>query len=152
MRRMVMKILVVCHGNVARSQFAHVVLDEHTDHEIRSAGVGKTAGKDSPMSKNMRRLANKMGYGVSVDIDMYTPRSSKATEEDVAWADIVLYMDNPNLVKLNDQFPEHKDKFQRLGDALIPDPGFFGGSSAPERILRKFVAETIQESILRKFT
>ena len=149
---MVMKILVVCHGNVARSQFAHVVLTERTGHNIRSAGVGKDAGKGSPMSKNMRLLANKMGYPVSKEVDLYTPRSSKATEKDVVWADIVLYMDNPNLTKLNDQFPAHKDKFQRLGDALIPDPGFFNGSKPAERILRKFVAETIEQSILRKFT
>ena len=137
-----MKILVVCHGNVARSQIAELVFNKHTKHEVKSAGMRTKDGK--PMSKKMRDAARNMGYEVSKDLKE-VPRSSMITEEMVIWADKVLFMDNANLTKLNQQFNKYKDKFEKLGRRFIPDPGYHSIV-----LVWRLVAQVIEDSILSK--
>ncbi len=115
-----MRVLVVCHGNMMRSQLAELAFRAR-GVDVKSAGVKTTNGK--AMAKKMRKVARELGYDVSEERTEY-PRSSVATQELVDWADVVYYMDNPNLRRLEEQFGAN-EKYQPLDfRGRVPDPAF----------------------------
>ena len=118
-----MKILVVCHGNVARSQLAELAFCK-SGFEVQSAGVKTKDGR--PMSKKMRMVARERGYDVAEDSP---PRSTALTTELLEWADLVFYMDNGNEKRLPTD-RKYRAKYRRLSDynsgtiSRVPDPNY----------------------------
>ena len=133
-----MKILVVCHGNVMRSQLAELAF-RSKGFDVVSAGMKTKDGK--AMAKKMRIVARELGYVVSEDRNEY-PRSKVATQDLIDWADVIYYMDAPNLRRLNEQFG-HSDKYLPLDrDKRVPDPAFHSDIE-----FWRSVGKQIQESV-----
>lgn len=114
-------VLVVCHGNVCRSPAAEKILRKmYPDLSVVSAGLRCTPGKI--ISRKMRTVLEVGGY----DSD---GRSKIITDEMIAVADVVLYMDDSNALKLLSMIGhEGMQKCKRISDLLgiksIKDPNF----------------------------
>lgn len=131
-----MNVLFVCHGNVNRSAAAEIIAKQKYPFlNVKSCGLRARPGTIT--SKKMRDVLNAAGYPTN------GIRSTSITQELVTWADIVFYMDNPNAVKLVEEFGILK-KFQLLpffiGFKKIPDPGFAKGTIVHKDVL--FLIET----------
>jgi protein-tyrosine-phosphatase len=85
------KVLVVCHGNINRSPVAAAVLAE-AGVPFRSRGL-KPGGSNKPAGR-IQKVAAAMGY------DLSTHRATAVTQEDLDWADVILYMDSGNYDRL----------------------------------------------------
>lgn len=118
-----MKVLFVCHGNVNRSAAAEIISkQDFPEIEVKSCGLKTSNGKIT--SKKMREVLNNQGYK-TVGI-----RSQIICKDLVDWADYILYMDDANKRRFEEQFPECK-KAQKLSNFIsgvnkIPDPAFGG--------------------------
>lgn len=127
-----MNVLFVCHGNVNRSAAAEIICKQKYPF-LRVKSCGLRAKRGTLTSKKMRDVLTAAGYPTD------GIRSTSITEELVIWADIVFYMDNPNAVKLVEEFGI-LDKFQLLpfytGLAKIPDPGFAKGTEVHTNALK----------------
>lgn len=138
-----MKVLFLCHGNINRSAAGEIILKSmFPSVEVRSAGLKDKAGGQIT-NKRMREALNSAGYSTE------GIRSRKASQDDIDWSDIVLYMDDSNEKKIVEQFGENTlMKSRRLGMYIgvskIPDPQFSG----PEAF--KQVVAMIETSI-KKF-
>lgn len=119
-----MRILFVCSGNTCRSPMAEAItrrrLAERGRHdvEVRSAGTGAVNGM--PASGGARRAT--AAYGLDLD----GHRSSRLSEDLVAWADLVLTMGAHHLEVVRQLGGAGKShlltEFAGLGDAGVPDP------------------------------
>jgi protein-tyrosine phosphatase len=84
-------ILVLCYGNIYRSPLVEYLLREalsDTSIEIRSAGFYDKTGRSC--SDEYLSLLSERGYNLKAH------RSRKISQEDIAWADIILIMDRKN--------------------------------------------------------
>ena len=93
-------VLVVCQGNICRSPLAAALLSRKESLNVRGRGFGPS-DKKSP--KKIRV------YAESIGINLDKHRSQQITQNDVDWADVVIYMDNANYKKLI-QFKGGKEK------------------------------------------
>jgi protein-tyrosine-phosphatase len=86
-----MRVLVVCHGNKWRSPLAAELLRRrHPEWDVRSAGVGATARHGWRAAKPVREYAG----------GLLEHRSRQVDEEDLRWAEMVVFMDGGNLKRL----------------------------------------------------
>lgn len=84
-----MKVLVLCTGNINRSQFcALLIRTARPDWEVRSAGLKTKDGRLT--TPKARRAAEARG------LSLEGVRSTAVTLDMVRWADLVLYMDGGN--------------------------------------------------------
>ena len=126
---MVMKVLVVCHGNINRSPVCAAVLRAtRPDWEIREAALkawDNSSWRPERAAKKMREAARERH-----DIDLEAHRSRAITEDDLEWADAVLFMDGGNYKRLQAIRPSPGPGKQwvslgsYLGLGRIADPNF----------------------------
>jgi protein-tyrosine phosphatase len=128
------KILVICYGNIYRSPFVAELLKARLGGsvEVRSAGFHAVAGRPSP--ERHVRIAH--DYGVRLEHH----RSSVASAEDLAWADLIVLMDRHNWAALR-HMGAAEDKLVWLGafapgPVEIPDP-YNRGDEEARRIVER---------------
>jgi protein-tyrosine-phosphatase/predicted ATP-grasp superfamily ATP-dependent carboligase len=114
------RVLVLCHGNLCRSPYVARRLAALVGEplEVRSAGLAATPGERSP--EPFRSLAAARG------VDLAAPEARPVTPADLAWADVVVVMDEKNAKLLAALGAGVGDKTVWLG-ALDPEqPGHAG--------------------------
>lgn len=95
-----MKILLVCRGNVARSQIAEELLKKE-GFEVRSAGT-KLSGPEQPLGEIAHLLEHVLNVMKEIGIDMAKNVRQNVTPEMAEWADkIILVVDD------QDPIPEY---------------------------------------------
>lgn len=93
-----MNLIVVCHGNVARSPSVAYLLEHHgwPREKLRSRGL--------KVSARSKRILRKVRDGIAAreypGILEHEHVPLQLTEDDLAWADAILYMDGGNLKRL----------------------------------------------------
>ena len=124
--RAAQKLLFVCYGNIMRSPFASGYLAVSGDAgrrnlQARSAGYYDRTGRPA----DARAVAAGRRWGV----DLSSHASRKLDEDLVAWADLILVMDRPNLAAVRRLYPAAAAKTYLLGsfdgetaDVEISDP------------------------------
>lgn len=154
---LVMKILMVCLGNICRSPLAHGILQHKVDNlglkaTIDSAGTNGFHNGELPDSRSMEiALVN--------GIDISYQRSRQITQKDIASFDLIYTMDASNynnVMKMTRNETEAK-KVKMIMNELtpgkninVPDP-YYGGNDgfrnvyemldqATDRILEKYFA------------
>lgn len=135
------KVLMVCMGNICRSPMAH----GYFEHLVRQAGLEQQIQVDSagthayhvgnPPDTRALQTAQRRG------IDLSAQRARKALREDFHTFDYVLAMDRDNhalLAELCPEGQEHKLRLflefaPQLGEREVPDP-YYGGAEGFERV------------------
>lgn len=110
------RVLLVCKGNICRSPAAEAVLRTLAgrDLELRSAGTrGWHQGK--PAHPIVIALAKARGH------DLASHQAHQVTQDDVAWADEILAMDERTRDELAQAWPGLRIELY-LGDRDVPDP------------------------------
>lgn len=89
-RQEIRRVLVVCYGNIYRSAFvgAHMAQQSNSQLEIRSVGLHPVAGRSSPS----RHVEMSRRY----HIELADHRSKVLAPSDLAWADLIVFMDRHN--------------------------------------------------------
>ncbi|GAA3961788.1 low molecular weight protein-tyrosine-phosphatase [Allohahella marinimesophila] len=118
---LVIKLLVVCVGNICRSPMAAALFEKTSDaevkFEVRSSGIAALVGNSA--DPHSVTLCRELG----LDIDSHVSR--QISDEDVAWADVIFVMDTEQQFYIEKNYPEAADKTFRLGeldDVEIEDP------------------------------
>ncbi len=116
---LVVRILVLCAGNICRSPMAEMILrrslaNRGVDAEVSSAGLWAEAGL--PASDGASAAAERLG------LDLRAHRSAQLDPSDVARADLVLVMTASQRDELNRLEPGASTKVFALGDKDIDDP------------------------------
>ncbi len=137
----VLKVLMVCLGNICRSPTAHGILQKRlvdagldTLVSVDSAGTGDWHVGKAPDARATEAAAAR-------NYDLAALRARQVTVDDFARFDYVLAMDNMNIADLcRLSPPEQVHKIQRLLDFVsssveeVPDP-YFGGEDGFEYVL-----------------
>ena len=137
-----MKILMICMGNICRSPLAEGVVRRLADRagragfiEVDSAGTLAYHAGEQP-DPRAKKVAASRGY------DLSGMRARRVAEDDFSHFDLVLAMDKQNLAALERVCPdEHRHKLGLFMDYAedsehdeIPDP-YYGGPDGFERVL-----------------
>jgi len=138
----VIRVLLVCLGNICRSPTAEVVFRS----EVDKAGLGGlvdivscgTAGYhiDEPPDSRSQTAAKARGY------DMSALRGRQVQRDDFEYFDFILAMDKSNLVELKQRCPKqyiakldlfltYANNYQEIE---VPDP-YYGGQQGFSRVL-----------------
>jgi protein-tyrosine phosphatase len=119
------RILVVCHGNICRSPLVEALIwanVPNTGIEVRSCGLSGVVNRSTP-----KKIRNHVGNMPAVLSFLEQHRSKHITQQDVDWADMVLYMDGGNFKRLC-VFEGAAAKARCLGEWInesrIADPNF----------------------------
>ncbi len=121
------KILFVCHGNICRSamaecMFSHriTLLGKKDSYEVDSAATScEEIG--NPIYPPARRMLEKMG------IPVLNHRARRITAEDMAYYDLIVYMDQNNLRNLKSMFKINLEKLRpMLFECDVADPWYTG--------------------------
>lgn len=136
------KVLVVCHGNICRSPLAGAVLAHALGAErVRDRGLSKDG---QIVAKKIRDYAedHRLRQCGLIGADLNEHRSKVVTAEDMAWANIILYMDNANLAKLLTRGCP-REKLHCLGHFIalprIPDPNYMTKGPELDKVLGQVV-------------
>jgi protein-tyrosine-phosphatase len=117
------RVLFVCHGNICRSPYAAARMEERVrglQLEVRSAGTSARTGHRPP--EMFQRLASARG------VDLRARGSRVVDAENLAWADLVVIMDDSNRHELGRLDPVVAGRALMLGaldlrgGADVPDP------------------------------
>jgi protein-tyrosine phosphatase len=131
----VIRVLMVCLGNICRSPTAEVVLR----HRLAAAGLGDQVEVDSagtggwhigaaPDPRSQRHAAHR-GY------DLSALRARRVVEDDFHRFDLILAMDEDNLADLRRLAPaRHRAELRLFAEVEVPDP-YVGGAAGFERVL-----------------
>lgn len=121
------RVLFVCTGNTCRSPMAEGLfrqcVEKFPDWEVGSAGVAASVG--SRESRDTAKVLQAHGA------ELASFRSQQVSEELIEQADAVFAMTLGHLEVLEDEFPDHTDKFYLVGDFLDGDKT---GSDVPDPI------------------
>jgi protein-tyrosine phosphatase len=131
----VIRVLMVCLGNICRSPTAEAVLR----HQLAAAGLGDRVEVDSagtggwhigdPPDARSQRHAARRGY------DLSTLRARRVAEDDFHRFDLILAMDADNLADLRRIAPAvHRAEVRLFAEIEVPDP-YSGGAAGFERVL-----------------
>ena len=135
MKSPVLRVLMVCMGNICRSPTAEAVLRQRlvghgldAQVEVDSAGTGGWHAGEAPDSRAQRH-ALRRGY------DLSRLRARRVVEADFERFDLLLAMDEDNLSELQRLKPAGARAELRLFAAVeVPDP-YQGGSQGFENVL-----------------
>ncbi len=135
MKSPVLRVLMICMGNICRSPTAEAVLRQrlaahglNTQVEVDSAGTGGWHVGEAPDSRAQRH-AEKRGY------DLSRLRARRVVEADFQRFDLLLAMDEDNLSELQRLKPAGARAELRLFAAVeVPDP-YQGGAQGFENVL-----------------
>ena len=135
MKSPVLRVLMVCMGNICRSPTAAAVLRQRlvghgldAQVEVDSAGTGGWHAGEAPDSRAQRH-ALRRGY------DLSRLRARRVVEADFERFDLLLAMDEDNLAELQRLKPAGARAELRLFAAVeVPDP-YQGGSQGFENVL-----------------
>ena len=135
MKSPVLRVLMVCMGNICRSPTAEAVLRQRlaahgliTQVEVDSAGTGGWHVGEAPDSRAQRH-ALRRGY------DLSRLRARRVVEADFERFDLLLAMDEDNLAELQRLKPAGARAELRLFAAVeVPDP-YQGGAQGFESVL-----------------
>jgi protein-tyrosine-phosphatase len=125
-----MKLLVCCAMNRCRSPLAAALLRQYlspADHVVASAGVA--VQEDGMFAVGSRASRPTRDIARAIGLDLESHRSQGISSSLIAWADLILYMDNANRKAL-DRITTSSDKLECLGKYADPpvkraaDPGF----------------------------
>lgn len=137
------KVLVVCHGNVCRSPLAHAVIVQQFPSAL-TRGFGPSGRR---AAKKVREYAASAGYNLEAH------RSLQIIQEDVDWADVILYMDGGNLKRLQ-KLAGSESKTVCLGSMIglsrISDPNFLPRGPELERVLQQVIDASLEFCRQRK--
>jgi protein-tyrosine-phosphatase len=89
------RVLVLCYGNIYRSPLVAHLMDEKSqleDLQIRSAGFYDKTGRSCV--DEYQQLLMHRGY------DLSAHRSSRITQQDIQWAELIVIMDRKNWDRL----------------------------------------------------
>ncbi|MEW8255197.1 MAG: hypothetical protein AB2747_12640 [Candidatus Thiodiazotropha taylori] len=103
-------ILVLCYGNIYRSPLVEYLLRKSlsdTDIEIRSAGFHDKTGRSCV--EEYQKLLAERGY------DLTAHRSSRISQDDIEWADLIVIMDRKNWDLLSSMAPSALNKTIWIG-------------------------------------
>ncbi|MBU2113311.1 MAG: low molecular weight phosphotyrosine protein phosphatase [Gammaproteobacteria bacterium] len=128
------KLLFVCLGNICRSPTAHAVMRQKLVHaginvEVESAGTSASHKGEAPDPRSVRQ-------GMQAGYDFSGIRSRPVQQQDFAYYDLILAMDNDNLTVLQQRCPPmYQHKLQLLLQyhpaypqyCEVPDP-YYGGA------------------------
>lgn len=130
----VRRILVLCSGNICRSAYAGVTLGAAAPHgiEVRSGGLVGPSGRPTP--DVFATAARRRG------IDLAEHRSHAIDDTDLAWADLILIMDEGHYRAVAARGPAALAKTRWLGGVVarrgagpaITDPVDFGAGQVDE--------------------
>lgn len=136
------KVLLVCMGNICRSPTAEGVLRSHAERtglinhmEIDSAGThGYHVG--APPDPRSQKAAARRGY------DLSKLRARRVAKTDFQHYDFILAMDRDNLALLEEACPQEErhrlglflDYARSFTESEVPDP-YYGGPDGFERVL-----------------
>ena len=137
----VVRLLMVCLGNICRSPTAHGVMEKLITArglqdfiEVDSAGTGNYHIGESPDSRAAAAARNR-GY------DLSSQQARQVIAEDFIAFDHIIAMDNSNLDNLRGDCPaEHQHKlkllleFSNAGCREVPDP-YWSGQDGFELVL-----------------
>lgn len=102
---------------------------------MKQCGVGPSAG-GSVAAKKVRE------YAAGIGLDLSQHRSQQVTAEMLAWADVVVYMDQRNLTRLR-ELEAREESLVCLGSAIglhrIADPAYTPRGPELSRILDQVV-------------
>jgi protein-tyrosine-phosphatase len=107
-----MRVLVVCHANVARSVAAAYLLAEEDGEgrlEVRAAGTHALEGQPVS-SRTSHALAEVLGRPV----DLRAFRSHQLSQDDVEWADVIVTMEGSQVRLLRRTYPSAAPKVATL--------------------------------------
>lgn len=138
------RILVVCMGNICRSPMASSALHALVAQrrlsqvfEVDSAGTygGHKGEKPDPRAMQVAKVR---GYG-----QIALERARRVTADDFERFDLILAMDRDNLMNLQQQCPvEHQHKLHLFleyagvpGESEVPDP-YYGNAAGFERVMQ----------------
>ncbi|MBW1836115.1 MAG: low molecular weight protein arginine phosphatase, partial [Deltaproteobacteria bacterium] len=143
-----MNILFVCTANICRSFLAAKLFQNEIDlgnlDNISVSSAGLFTHPGSPPDPKMVKFLSKMG------IRDENHRSRQMSEEDIAWADIILVMEEFHRLRILSLWPSGYEKVERLGrfvseDSVaddIADP--FGRSQYHYRLAQSQIALAIK--------
>jgi len=132
----VIRVLVVCLGNICRSPTAEEVLRQKLDAaglapwvEVDSAGTGSWHIGDPPDARSQRHAAQR-GY------DLSALRGRQVAPADFHRFDLILAMDDDNLTDLQRLAPDGPRcaEVRLFAHVEVPDP-YAGGPAGFERVL-----------------
>jgi len=137
----VIRVLMVCLGNICRSPTAHGVFQQRIAEaklahriEVDSAGTAGYHIGSQPDARSSA-VAAKRGY------DLTTQRARQVQQKDFSHYNYVLAMDKSNLADLRSNCPDaHKSRLSLFldfgsGDAKeVPDP-YYGGDDGFDNVL-----------------
>lgn len=130
-------VLVLCHGNVCRSPLAGAVLARGLGEDrVRTAGCKSydSSRRPPPAAKKVREYADRLGY------DLSGHRARTVTQEDLAWAGLILYMDRGNQERMGEVLTTEMWTRARclgmyVGLPSVPDPAFVPRGPELDRLL-----------------
>lgn len=148
--RPVRRVLAVCYGNIYRSAFLGVYLEERAKGrlEVRSTGFHPVPGRPCPD----RHVAMSAKFGV----DLSRHRSSRIARADLDWADLIVVMDRHNWHGLR-QLRAPREKIVWAGAVTsgpleIPDPYDMSDQALADTIERLIESGNQLEAALRSAT
>jgi protein-tyrosine phosphatase len=110
-----LRVLVLCHGNICRSPFAAAVLAARIPAlEVCSAGLHASDG--SPADPVAVKCAGRMGVSLAAH------RSVRVGPDALAWADLILVMQGAHAAAIERDWPRFHSRVRLLGDYLPGPP------------------------------
>lgn len=107
-----MNILFVCTGNTCRSPMAQALLQEKSEHQVKSAGISAKHG--AHVSEGTRTVLQSAGL-------KYQERSKPIDEQLIDWADLVLTMTTQHKQIVATKYSKAFEKIYTFKEYAIDD-------------------------------
>lgn len=144
---MISRVLVLCVGNICRSPMAEALLkDGFGRHgldrvQVRSAGISTIDGRGADDSARQVMEAN------NLDVSGYL--SQRVDRALIAWAELILVMEDFQKQYIESEFPEARGKVFLIGHwrgIQVPDPyrGHYSLFEASYQLLNQCAGDWVQ--------